>query len=208
MIPEFNDKQQHILQVAEKFFAEKGFDGTSVRDIAKEAGVNIAMISYYFGSKEKMLEALILSRMASLKIELKNLLNEASEPLEKIEKLIEIYTARICKNKEIYKIMYFELSSQQRSASLEVFTAIKKNNLEYIEKIIREGQDKGVFTKNINIALIPTTIVGTFFHFNLNTNFYMELLGLKSASELEQYIQTELTQHIQQTIKALLLYEK
>jgi AcrR family transcriptional regulator len=140
MIPEFNDKQQHILLVAEKFFAEKGFDGTSVRDIAKEAGVNIAMISYYFGSKEKMLESLILSRMAGLKIELENLLNEVFEPLEKIEKLIEIYTARICKNKEIYKIMYFELSSQQRSASLEVFTAVKKNNLEYIETIMREGQ--------------------------------------------------------------------
>jgi AcrR family transcriptional regulator len=208
MIPEFNDKQQHILQVAERFFAEKGFDGTSVRDIAKEAGVNIAMISYYFGSKEKMLESLILSRMAGLKIELENLLNEVFEPLEKIEKLIEIYTARICKNREIYKIMYFELSSQQRSASLEVFTAIKKNNLEYIEKIIREGQDKGVFTKDVNIALIPTTIVGTFFHFNLNSTFYMELLGLKSPAEMEHYIQTELTQHIQKTIKALLLYEK
>ena len=55
-----NDKQLQILLVAEKLFAEKGFDGTSIRNIAKEAGINIAMVSYYFGSKEKMLEALIL----------------------------------------------------------------------------------------------------------------------------------------------------
>ena len=52
---DFNDKQIQILQVAEKLFAEKGFDGTSIRAISKLAKINIAMVSYYFGSKEKML---------------------------------------------------------------------------------------------------------------------------------------------------------
>jgi len=207
MTTEFNDKQIKILQTAETLFAEKGFDGTSIRDIAKEAQVNIAMISYYFGSKEKMLEALVLSRMADLKIQLTNLANEDLSPLEKIEKLIEIYVGRICKNRGIYKIMYFELSNQQRTASIGVFTEVKKSNLEQITKIIREGQDKNMFNKNVNVALIPTTIVGTFFHFNLNSNFYMDLLGLKTEAELDHYIKTDLTKHIQQTIKALLLHE-
>ena len=207
MILEFNDKQQRILHVAEKLFAEKGFDGTSVRDIASEADVNIAMISYYFGSKEKMLESLIISRMADLKIQLESLLNENTEPLEKIEKLIELYVTRICKNRGIYKIMYFEMSSQQRATSMSAFTEIKKDNLNFIGKIIREGQDKGVFSKDVNIMLIPTTIIGTFFHFNLNSNFYMDLLGLKTETEVDHYIKTEVTQHIQKTIKALLLYE-
>jgi len=207
MTTEFSDKQLHILQTAEKLFAENGFDGTSVRDIAREAKVNIAMISYYFGSKEKMLEALMLSRMADLKLQLTNLANETVSPLEKIEKLIELYIGRICKNRGIYKILYFELSNQQRSASVGVFTEIKKSNLEQITKIIREGQDKGMFRKDVNVPLIPTTIVGTFFHFNLNSGFYMELLGISTDAQLDHYIRTDLTQHIQQTIKALLLHE-
>ena len=41
----FNEKQICILQVAEKLFAEKGFDGTSIRDISKAAEINIAMVS-------------------------------------------------------------------------------------------------------------------------------------------------------------------
>ena len=49
----FNDKQIQILEVAEILFAEKGFDGTSIRNIAKLAKINIAMVSYYFGSKER-----------------------------------------------------------------------------------------------------------------------------------------------------------
>jgi len=52
---DFNDKQIQILQVAEALFEEKGINGTSIRDIAKEAKINIAMISYYFGSKKQLL---------------------------------------------------------------------------------------------------------------------------------------------------------
>ena len=52
---ELNDKQIQILETAEKLFAENGFDGTSVRQISKAADINIAMISYYFGSKEKLI---------------------------------------------------------------------------------------------------------------------------------------------------------
>ena len=57
---EYNAKQMQIINVAEKLFAEKGFAATSVRDIANEADVNVSMISYYFGSKEKLAEALFV----------------------------------------------------------------------------------------------------------------------------------------------------
>ena len=59
------DKKEHILIVAERFFGENGFDGTSIRDIAQKANVNLAMISYYFGSKEKLLEALMSIALAT-----------------------------------------------------------------------------------------------------------------------------------------------
>ena len=52
-----NRQERSILIEAEKLFSEQDFDAVSVRDIAKEANVNIAMISYYFGSKEKLFEA-------------------------------------------------------------------------------------------------------------------------------------------------------
>lgn len=48
-----------ILKVATKLFAEYGFDGTSTRDICKAANINISLISYYFGGKEKLYEEII-----------------------------------------------------------------------------------------------------------------------------------------------------
>ena len=54
----FNAKQIHILNVAEELIAQNGFENTSVREISKNANINVAMISYYFGSKEKMMTCL------------------------------------------------------------------------------------------------------------------------------------------------------
>ena len=169
---ELNDKQIQILQVAEKLFAEKGFDGTSVRDIAKAANINVAMVSYYFGSKEKMLEALIFFRISDLKMQLDNLLREPLEPVEKINKLIALYIERVNKNKYIYQILHFEFSYKKRDMDFEAFNEVKRDNLELLQKIILEGQEKGVFKKDINIALIPPTILGTFFHVQMNRPFY------------------------------------
>lgn len=205
---DFNDKQIRILQVAEKLFAEKGFDGTSIRNISKEAKINIAMVSYYFGSKERMLEALIYFRTSDLKMQLENLMNEPIGPLEKIQKLVELYIARINKNKGIYQILHFELSNKKRAINVKSFTEVKKRNMESLRKIIGEGQESGIFRKDVNIVLIPPTILGTFFHFQMNRPYYEELLDLKSDEAFDSYIKTDLTKHIQQTIKALLLYEK
>ncbi|MGB2864901.1 MAG: CerR family C-terminal domain-containing protein [Sedimentisphaerales bacterium] len=45
-----------LLDAAEGLFCERGFKGTSIRDIAASAGCNIASVNYYFGSKEKLYE--------------------------------------------------------------------------------------------------------------------------------------------------------
>ncbi len=204
---ELNDKKIQILNVAEKLFSEKGFEGTSIRDISKEAKINIAMVSYYFGSKERLLEALILYKTVDLKLQLENLLQENIEPLDKVNKLIEIYVNRICLNKGIYRVLHFELYNKKREKSLQAFTELKKGNLKSVESIIKQGQDQGVFRKDVNIQLITPTIIGTFFHFHMNRSFFEELLGLKTEEMFNSYINNDLKKHIQQTIKALLVYE-
>lgn len=204
----FNDKQIEILQAAEKLFSEHGYDGTSVRDIAKSANINIAMISYYFGSKEKLLEALIIYRISDMRLQMENLYREDLTPLEKIDRLIELYIKRINANKGMYQIIHFEISSGKRVINCDAFNEMKKHNLDILTNIISEGQDKGFFRKDINIILLPTTIMGTYFHFQMNKPFFKEVLNLNTQDDIDNYVLTDLTTHIKQTIKALLTYEK
>jgi AcrR family transcriptional regulator len=48
--------KDRLVNAAEELFCERGFKGTSIRDIAASAGCNIASVNYYFGSKEKLYE--------------------------------------------------------------------------------------------------------------------------------------------------------
>jgi len=57
------DRRSAILDAARALFSERGFAGTSVRDISSRAGCNVALISHYFGSKEELLVAVIQSEM-------------------------------------------------------------------------------------------------------------------------------------------------
>ncbi len=52
-----------ILTAAEKLFARKGYHNTSLRDITSDAQVNIAAVNYHFGSKEKLFEKLLKTRL-------------------------------------------------------------------------------------------------------------------------------------------------
>ena len=58
------DNKERLLQAAIQLFAEQSFDAVSIRQIASTAQVNSAMISYYFGSKQKLFEAAIAARLA------------------------------------------------------------------------------------------------------------------------------------------------
>ncbi|RSL32934.1 TetR/AcrR family transcriptional regulator [Salibacterium salarium] len=49
-----------MLEAATILFTSKGFDGTSVREIARKTGVNVSLVSYYFGGKKGLLEALMV----------------------------------------------------------------------------------------------------------------------------------------------------
>lgn len=203
----FNDKQIHILQIAEKLFAEHGFDGTSIRMISKEAKINIAMVNYYFGSKESLLEKLIIYRTSDLKLKLEEVLKTDHSPITKIEKYVYLYIEKMDCNKNLYQILHSEISSPKRKIDLKAFSEVRKNNLEILKSIIELGQNKNFFKKNINVALITPTILGTYFHFHSNKLFFKDLLNLKTEVAYENYIKNEFTTHIQQTIKSLLLNE-
>ena len=204
---DFNEKQIEILLVAETLFADNGFEGTSIRTIAKEAKINVAMVSYYFGSKDKLLEALIVYRTKDLRFEMAHLSTENLNPIEKIKKVIDLYINRINCNKGIFRIIHFELTKGKEDSKIKALDEIRYANLLSLTSIIEEGQSKGIFRKDVIIPLIPPTILGTFFHFHINKVYFQEILNLKTEESFDDYINTTLSKHIQQTINALLTYE-
>ena len=57
--PKDENSKSRILEAATTLFAQKGFDGTSIREICKKANVNLCMISYYWGGKQELYNGII-----------------------------------------------------------------------------------------------------------------------------------------------------
>jgi AcrR family transcriptional regulator len=204
----FNEKQIQIIEVTEKLFAVKGYEGTSVRDIAHEAGVNVAMISYYFGSKEKLFQAVFAHRISKSKMSLENLLhNSELTPEEKINKLVHDYVDKLIQNPNFHRI-----TIQGNKDMKDVIAMIYENklqNLELIKKIIQEGQKKKDFVKNVDVPMLMVTMLGTATHILNNQEFFKIQNKIEDLPEEEvlAIIRKKLTTHLKLVFKAILNYE-
>lgn len=70
------DTRERILDAAERLFMAHGYEGTSMRQITSEAGVNLAAVNYHFGSKESLMQEVFRRRLDWLNDERMRVLNE------------------------------------------------------------------------------------------------------------------------------------
>lgn len=158
---EMNDKKQLILEKTEQLFAEHGFSGTSVREIAKAADVNVAMISYYFGSKEKLLMEIFRFRGNYLETKIDALLNDTTlSGWDKIDILIEHYVQKTRGNKCLYRIIQKEVDMNSDSEISLFIQQRKKEHLRIISRFILQGQQLGQFSNQVDILCLHTLLVG------------------------------------------------
>lgn len=207
---DFNDKQIQIIETAERLFAERGFDGTSVRDIADEAGVNVAMISYYFGSKEKLMEALFELRVGSIKIRVESLIKDDSlTPIEKVNMLIDEHIDRVMQKQSFHKIMVGVQVTNKNPAILKAANNVKIRNAEVVSELIKDGQKKGVFKKKIDVILMINTMVGTVSQSMMSQQYYREFNNQQDIpdEEFQVILKRKLSIHIKTLFKAILTNE-
>jgi AcrR family transcriptional regulator len=210
MKPSLSTKQLQLLDTAESLFSQKGFDGTSVRDIAEAAGINTAMISYYFGSKEKLMEEIFERKSLNIREKVANLLKDDSlDPLEKMYSLVDMYIEGILSRKTFHRILLCEQIINQNPSIISLVDKMKTKNSEYINDLIKLGQKKGMFKKNIDIPMMTNTLIGTVSHMLINLEFYRNFHHLESLKdkEFERLVKKKLSVHIKNIYKAILTHE-
>lgn len=207
----YNEKQVQIMEAAEKLFAEKGFEGTSVRDIAEDAGVNLAMISYYFGSKEKLMEAMFDHRANSSVLQLEEMVNDKNlTPIQKVEKVIDRYIDKLLSQQCFHRIMVREQMVNNNGFIVGRIHEIKRKNQALIKELIAQGQRSGAFRKNIDVSLLMVTLVGTVSQMVTTQHIYREMNNLQSMTDedFQKYIRKKLSLHLKGIFKATLMYEQ
>lgn len=114
------DPEAKIREAAREVFIAQGYEGAKIRQIAEKAGVNLAMVNYYFRSKEELFKSIFQETFRELLGRIKTMLNEET-PLEtKIAKLIDQYTDFVLENPLLPGFVLFELRTN-RAALFQEF---------------------------------------------------------------------------------------
>lgn len=209
MAGELNDKQLQIMDKALEVFAEKGFDTASVRDIAQRAEVNVAMISYYFGSKEKLLEAIFMNHTASMKQKIESIIHSRTyDPMEKVDLLIDTYVTVIIENRSFHRLMIREQVLLKEGPLYGYVRDVKRQNRALIEVAVKAGQKAGLFQKNIDVSMLAIMLIGSLNHFVSNYKFLCDEINVKVTDDKELDVKAvdKLRSHLKLMFKAFLTY--
>lgn len=107
--------EEKIKQAARLVFIKKGFAATRTRDIAAEAGVNLALLNYYFKSKQKLFDIIMLENIKTFSQSILAILNDTGTSFfEKIEILVSHYIDMMINNPELPIFVLSELKSDPK----------------------------------------------------------------------------------------------
>jgi AcrR family transcriptional regulator len=202
------DKKDHILDVAEKVFSELGYDGASTRMISGEAGVNMAMLNYYFGSKEGLYLAVFERKISAFRTLLQNIGNDDSiTPWQKMEMAIDKYVERIITNNCFQKLVNREMTLNKRTELSDKMINILMTNVYEFKKIMQEGVDNGTFNTDIDLEFTIMTIFGTKNYIINSPNISSNLLGHSTLDEyfLETDVKPRMKKYMKQLLKSYLV---
>jgi AcrR family transcriptional regulator len=129
-----DSKKNAILEAGKKLFSEKGFAAVGVRDIAKEANVNISMISYYYGGKSGILKEILTDFFTKYYEIAQNAVDESENPFDFIENIVDNIVPFFVKNSR--EVIIFATEMPLDSSDITEFKAEKIKGLLNIFKII------------------------------------------------------------------------
>ena len=204
-------KEEHIMMAAEKLFAANGYNGTSVRDIAAKAKVNVSMISYYFGSKENLMEELFKWRMEEGLNFAKNIVeNNDLNEIEKIDAFVDNFVNRVQKLRDFYLLIHTQQVISQNKNIQNFLKESKINYIEIFQKIVETGLAKNIFTKRPSYHLLQCTISGTIFNAMHSIKIYKDYLKKNTPDFDEKHYENkyfeEASDHVKAIVRALIGY--
>jgi len=151
------DKRKRILDAAIRVFAEHGYHGSRVGDIAEDAGVAHGLLYHYFASKDDVLRTIFVENWGQL-IARFRAVEGADEPAgEKLEGIAKILLRTWRNDPALVTVMVREVA---RSHQLQDRVDEVREAFAIVQRIVEEGQAEGVFRRELDARLASWLFYG------------------------------------------------
>jgi TetR/AcrR family transcriptional regulator len=170
--------RQRILEAATAIFAEQGPAGARVDDIVRSARVNKRMVYHYFGSKEKLYEAVLRQRYDLAAKEEADVVAEYASPREQIESLIRHYFRFLETHPQYVALLTWENLNRARSLDRAGLRNIKHPIQAHFERVIKEGIRMKVFHPELSAQQLLISCYGLCYYYFSNRYTLSRILGV------------------------------
>src|SRR5690554_2974842 len=157
------DTEEQILSAAETVFQKKGMDGARMQEIADEAGINKALLHYYYRSKQLLFEAVFSSAFSLLAPQINKILNDDSSIEDKVRNFTNNYISFISKHPYLPNFIIQELNRNpkffekiQQNSAFPTFDKFENQvALEVEQGILKPTDGKQLFINIISMNIFP-----------------------------------------------------
>jgi len=194
--------REAVLSAAESEFAEKGFFGARVDEIARESGVNKRIIYKMFVSKEELYKIVLYKAYEKMAKAESEIFTEYSTCEEAIKKVVKSYFDFLNSNPTYISLILWENLNKGEYVKDLDFSEIKNKVVDYIHKIIEDGKLNGEFKENVETEQVILSIMTFTFSYFSNKYTLSKLLKNKIdfAKDFEKRIEN-VTKMILKNIK-------
>lgn len=119
--------RQRLLDAAQDLFTSRGFEATGTREIAAQAGCNLSLIKYYFGSKEGLLREVLSHYIASVGDRLQEAVSLDGSAEQRVEAIIGRMIEHMSRNAAVLRLIFREVCSDTSPVATELRERILRN---------------------------------------------------------------------------------
>jgi AcrR family transcriptional regulator len=155
-------RRQQLIDAALHQFAEKGFDGASIRDIAHAAGVTEALVYHYFRNKEHLFEEMLKAR--SFAPVLRRVLDEAGDeasPAQVLHRVLQEFLDMMYDNASMARMFIIEF--MRNPICHKYFRAMLEDNTANLARYLQHQQQRGVFRADVDAQAVAGMLLGLAF---------------------------------------------
>ena len=152
-------RRDAILDAATHVFAERGFFGAQVADVARRAGVAAGTVYLYFKNKDDLLISLFNRTMRDAIDEGRHLLTTVSDPVARLRRFAELHLGRLGRDRALAVVFQVELR-QSTKFMAEFSTTRLREYLGLIRDTIALGQARGDFRTDVSPTLCAKLLFG------------------------------------------------
>jgi TetR/AcrR family transcriptional regulator len=199
---DLRDTRADIFFAAAQAFSTRGFDGVGVDDIARDAGVNKAMIYYHFEDKLTLYREIVRDMLRETGNRLATIANGTAPADRKIDQFIDMFIELKDSRGWMPTMMLREMAEGAPHLDLETF-GLMRNIFGAFTQIIGEGQAQGLFRRDVQPVLAYLSVIGP-----LLLNAARErAAGAPGRSKLPMFVQipkADLVSHLRHTAQRML----